>query len=301
MCVGTGSKDSTTRKGNAVKLTNKKLSTVQRALVFGPPKVGKTQLVSELAKSFYLDWFDLENGYATLLKLPEEARERIEIFSIPDTKVFPIAIETMLKVITGNKTEICHVHGKVSCPLCKAAHTKGEIEAEYFSAIELNTLPANHIFVVDSLTQLAVSTMNHLTKTQGDLYKPEWPDYRNQGQLMDKFLSQVAQASYNVVCISHELEIEQESGVKKLVPVSGTTNFSRNTSKYFDHVVYCDIKNGKHIAASKTTYSNAVQTGSRTDVDMQREGASGLLEVFKTPRAAPLTPGMIAAAQLKGV
>ena len=256
-----------------MKLTEKKHSKTSRVLVYGEPKSGKTQLAAALASKYKLIFIDLENGYETLLKLPQEYQERIELISIPDTKVFPIAIETMLKVITGNRVEICDAHGKVGCAVCKK-------EQASFSVIELNSLSSDTVVVVDSLTQLSNSAMNFLTKTQDDTYKPEWTDYRNQGQLLDKFLSQIQQAKFNVVCITHVVETELEDGSKKLVPVCGTTAFSRNTAKYFDHVVYCEIKNKKHNFASSTTYANNILTGSRTDIALESADAPSLLDIF---------------------
>jgi len=232
-----------------MKLTDKHHSKTSRVLIYGEPKSGKTQLAAALSSHFDLLFFDLENGYETLLKLPRIQQERIELISVPDTKVFPIAIETMLKVITGVKTRICEIHGKVECQLCKKAEPAG-----IFSEVCLNDLPTTSIVVVDSLTQLSNSAMNHLTKNQEELYRPEWGDYRNQGQLLDKFLSQIQQAKFNVICITHVVESQQEDGKAKLFPVCGTTQFSRNTAKYFDHVVYCDVKNKKHNFASSTTY-----------------------------------------------
>lgn len=263
-----------------MKLTTKKRITTQRALVYGGPKSGKTELVGNLAERFNLVWFDLEQGYATLLKLPAEWQERIDIISIPDTKVFPIAIETMLKVFSGTQTEICEQHGKVSCALC----TKNGGD---FTSISLNELGGDTIVVIDSLTQLANSAMNFLTKDKDDLYKPEWGDYRNQGQLMDKILSQIQQARYNIVCITHETETEMEDGKKKLVPVAGTTTFSRNTAKYFDHVVYCEIRNRKHTFGSATTFGMSMVTGSRLDVEIEKKAAPTLLDIF----ASSLTAG----------
>lgn len=273
-----------------MKLTDKKVSSTHRVLVFGAPKTGKSELAGKLAQQFNLLWFDLENGYTTLLKLPREWQERIEIVSIPDTKVFPIAIETMLKVITGARVEICETHGKVSCALCKK-------EPAPFTTVCLNDLSEDTIVVIDSLTQLSNSAMNHLTKNQEELYKPEWSDYRNQGQLLDKFLSQIQQARFNVVCITHETETEMEDGKKKLVPVAGTTSFSRNTAKYFDHVVYCEIKNRAHSFSSSTTASNMVLTGSRTDARIEDDPSHSLLPIFKGEIAKPVqTPSPASAA-----
>ncbi|HNF41184.1 MAG TPA: AAA family ATPase [Bacteroidia bacterium] len=256
-----------------MKLTSKELSNTHRVIVFGESKSGKTELVGRLAERYNLLYFDLENGFETLLKLPQEWKDRIELVSIPDTKVYPVAIETILKVLEG-KVSICEKHGKCSCIRCKK-----EPDAEYV-VVDINNLSKDVIVVIDSLTQLSNSAMNLLTADHGDEYKPDWGDYRNQGQLMDKVLSQIQQARYNIVCITHVVETEFEDGRKKLVPLAGTPNFSRNSAKYFDHVVYCEVKNKKHEFASSTTYSSSVLSGSRTDVAIEKSAKPSLLEIF---------------------
>ena len=286
------------------KLSTMKHTSTHRVCVYGEPKSGKTQLAGELSKEFDILYFGLENGHETLLKLPYEQQERIDCILIPDSRVFPIGIETMLKVVTGNKVEICEEHGKVSCALCKK-------DQKAFSIVELNALPKTTIVVIDSLTQLAVSAMAHITKGQADDYKYEWDDYRKQGTLMDKFLSQIQQAKYNVICITHVTETEQEDGRKKLVPVAGTTNFSRNTAKYFDHVVYCELKNKKHNFASSTTYSNNILTGSRTDVALESSQSPSLISIFKeeiseqakqeVAKVQAAVPGKVALSNLKNL
>lgn len=250
-----------------------------RICVYGEPKSGKTQLCGELAKTFNLIWFDLENGFETLFKLPPTAQERIDLIRIPDTKVYPIAIETMLKVISGNPVDICIEHGKVSCPVCKKENK--EFNHVDFSSIQNDP---NTIVVIDSLTQLSNSAMNFLTKGKDETYKPEWGDYSAQGHLMDKFLSQVQQSPFNIICITHITETTLEDGKKKLVPVSGTTTFSRNTAKYFDHVIYCEIKNKAHAFSSSTTASNLILTGSRTDFKIEEEKLQSLVGIFSEGR-----------------
>lgn len=278
------------------KLTEKKLSKTHRVLVYGEPKSGKTQLAAALAENYKILFIDLENGYETLLKMPVSWQQNVEIISIPDTKVFPIAIETVLKIVTGAPVEICDEHGKVGCAICKK-------DSLPFTRVCLNELTDDWIVVVDSLTQLSNSAMNHLTKGQADTYKPEWTDYRNQGQLLDKFLSQVQQAKYNIVCVTHVVETELEDGRKKLVPVCGTTAFSRNTAKYFDHVVYCEIKNKKHNFASSTTYANNVLTGSRTDIALESSDSPSLLAIFAEAgtKSAGASPGEKSLSTLKSM
>lgn len=264
-----------------MKLTHKLPSVTQRVLIYGPPKAGKTQLAASLASDFDLLWFDLENGYATLLKLPTESQERIELISIPDTRSFPIAIETMLKVMLGMRVEICNIHGKIGCAICKK-------EGADYTVVELNTLPNSTVVVVDSLTQLTNSAIANITKNQPDDYKMDFSDWGNLKTLVEKFLSHVQAAKYNIVCISHEEEVTMEDGRSKIVPVCGSSKSSRNTAKYFDHVVYCEVKNKKHLASSATTFSNNILTGSRTDVRLEDSVTSSLLSIFKAAPASTL-------------
>lgn len=256
-----------------MKLSNKPASEVNRVLIYGPPKVGKTQLAGTVAKFKNVIWFDLEKGWSTLSKLPEEYKERIEIISIPDTRSFPIAIETCLKVIKGAKVNICEEHGKVSCPMC-IKDSKPMVE------VELSKLGTDTVVVFDSLTQLTNSAIAHITKGKPDDYKLEYNDWGNLGKLMDIFLSHIQQANYNVICISHESEAELEDGKIKLVPVAGTRNFSRNTAKYFDHVIYAEVKNRKHNFYSSTTGANNLNTGSRTGIALETNGEQTLDSIF---------------------
>ena len=89
-----------------------------------------------------------------------------------------------------------------------------------------------------------------------------------------------------------------EDGRKKIVPVCGSSKSSRNTARYFDHVIYCELKNKKHCFASSTTYSNQVLTGSRSDVMLESSTNPSLLEIFKQPNKAPDTPANKALSQL---
>jgi len=100
---------------------------------------------------------------------------------------------------------------------------------------------------------------------------------------METFLSHVQQANYNVICISHETEAELEDGKTKLVPVAGTRNFSRNTAKYFDHVVYAEVKNKKHSFYSSTTSASNLNTGSRTGIVLENISGSPLISMFSQP------------------
>lgn len=280
------------------KLSTKKASATQRVMLFGAPKSGKSLIAGKLSEYYKILWVDLENGHETLFQLPEAWQDNIELISIPDTRIYPIAIETVLKMVKG-PVSICEAHGKVNCMICKREHTKAlkdlkvaegedeeaakkELYAEYFVDTNLPALPSDYVVVFDSLTQLSNSAIAHITKNEADDYKLQFDDWGNLGKLLDIFLSQIQQAGYNVIVISHEVEAESEGSKKRtLVPVGGTRNFSRNIAKYFDHVVYCERKNKKHVFASSTSYATNILTGSRTDISMELLESDSLLPIFK--------------------
>src|SRR5690606_734224 len=105
------------------------------------------------------------NGIDTLLKLPESQKERIEVISLPDTRSYPIAIETCLKVIKGGPVKICEAHGKVDCAVCKKDPAAAYVE------LHLNNLGLDTIVVFDSITQLTNSAIANITKGQSEDYK----------------------------------------------------------------------------------------------------------------------------------
>jgi hypothetical protein len=174
------------------------------------------------------------------------------------------------------KVEICETHGKCSCMVCKKAEAPTVV-------VDLPNLGHDSVVVFDSLTQLSNSAISFITKTQPDDYKLNYDDWGNLGKLLDIFLSHIQQAGYNVIVISHETEAETEGKKKTLVPVGGTRNFSRNIAKYFDHVVYAERKNKKHVFASSTNYATTILTGSRSNVCLESCGdeVPSLLRIFR--------------------
>lgn len=265
-----------------MKLTDYQESLARKILVYGAPKTGKTDLVGGLAKEYKLWWFDLEDGIKTLMhssRIEKEWLGNIEYFHVADTQVFPVAVETLLKVIKGGPQLICHAHGQVNCVKCKLLQEKGN------STINTSTFTNSDILVIDSVSQLAASVMNYI---QRDVIlkdnfdkKAEWDDYAKQGRIMDRIFSILQQAPFNVVVISHEQLVEQEDGKKKLVPIGGTSQFSKTFAKYFDDVAYCDIVNKKHKVATSTTYSGSIVLGSRTGKELEKQEKPSLLELFK--------------------
>jgi len=260
-------------------------ATRAKVLVYGAPKTGKTALVGKLAEHFTLHWVDLENGIKTLLNpaiLDPKFRKNVNVISIPDHRLYPIAIDTVREVIRGGVKKICAAHGKVNCPLCAK-----DAEAKY-SELDIAKFGANDILVIDSLSQLANSAMNkgilkELQKPGGEEYKKTFTDYAVQGSLMEQVLSFIQVVDINVVAISHELESESLEGREKIVPVAGTRNFSLNAAKYFDSVVHCTVVNKQHRAYSSSTYSPTIITGSRlaVNVDEKKGDELSLLSLFQ--------------------
>jgi hypothetical protein len=257
-----------------------------KVLVYGAPKSGKTALVGKLAAGgFNLHWLDLENGIKTLLNpamLDPKFRKNVNVITVPDHRLYPVAIDTVREIIRGGAKKICVSHGKIACPLC------GKDATAKFSEIDLSKFGANDILVIDSLSQLANSAMNkgiikELQKPGGEEYKKTFTDYAVQGSLMEQVLSFIQVVDVNVVAISHELESESLEGREKIVPVAGTRNFSLNSAKYFDTVVHCAIVNKQHRAYSSSTYSPTIITGSRlsVDVDEKKGDELSLLSLFK--------------------
>jgi hypothetical protein len=264
-----------------MKLTDKTKSIVHHILLYGPPKSGKTKLVGTLASKYKLIWFDLESGYKTLLQLPKESQENIELISLPDTPSFPVAIQTCLQVIKGTKTKICEAHGVNTCALC--LKTQGA-----FTAVELNACdPSDTIVVFDSSTQLTASSICFVNKGQPVEYKMQTDDWGNVGKLNEAFYSHVQNAPFNIIVIAHDIDLaKKENDPKHVVPSAGSRNFSRNFAKFFDDVIYCEVKNGRHIAASSTLYSGGILTGSRTGIALENDksGAVNLLDLFDPDR-----------------
>lgn len=250
----------------------------KRAIVYGDPFTGKTTLVAKLSAEFKLKWLDIEHGASSIMRnVPKQFHGNIDLIQIPDTKTNPIAAETALKIFDGGKCVICTVHGKVSCPLC------AKVTDATFSEICLRDMKRDEIFVLDSSTQLTQSIMNHITRAKPADYKPDWDDYSVQGRLLDKMFSQMQGGGYNCVIISHAALVgtEKSEKITKLVPIGGTSNYSRTFAKYFDEVIYCELLNGKHRFTSKTGASPQVITGSKSNIAIEDMAEPSLIPFFK--------------------
>lgn len=262
------------------KLNKLSPTTSPSVMLFGAPFTGKSLLAGKLAEHFNLIYVDMEDGHDVLFQLPEEWQEKVEVIELPDTSSYPIAIETCLKMVKM-KVKICWKHGKVGCPSCSREYP------DNFTEFDPNNVPDDTIVIFDSSTQLTSSAINHITKAKPDDYKLEYDDWGSLGKLMDVFFSHIQNAPYKCIVISHVTEAEQEDGKKLLFPVAGSRNFSTNVAKFFDHVVYLERKNKKHLAASSTKYHNGIMSGSRTNAKLEdMDEHATLLSIFAPDKVA---------------
>jgi len=254
---------------------------LERILIFSDPNMGKTFALGQLAAKFHLHWIDLESGVKTLLQanFPKELRKNVTVYSIPDNAVNPVGIRTMLKLVDTVRTKkpisICEAHGVANCPECIKADAPRQV-------ICLPDLGPTDCLIIDGLNQLQASAMASIRFGKDDMSKAEWDDYGNQGSLMSKILS-IFQTGLtcHLGCTSHPIEVEMEDGSKKLVPIAGTTNFSRNTAKYFDHIVYIKMVGNKRQFISLSTTNAKISAGSRYSIDLSKDSEPSLLKLFQ--------------------
>jgi len=263
----------------------------KRVLIYGQPKSGKTFLAATLAKVPSIKrifWFDLENGSATLLNpelgLTPEQMGRVEVFSLPDTKTNPIAIETMLKVLSSKQdVTICEAHGKVSCVQCKPKITagKGTVSGKNFPFPAITSLRETDCIVIDSLSQLGDSAFEVATRlTAGD--KNSYAKYGEQGRLLSDACSMIQQLRTNIVCLTHVTVNEAEDTKREtVIPLCGTRNFSLKLSKYFSTVVYLSVEMKKFKAGSSPNYKVNIVAGDRLGVKLEDIKEPTMEAIFK--------------------
>jgi hypothetical protein len=258
-----------------------------KALVYGPPKSGKTVLVGKLAEAgFTMHFLDLDHGIKSLMNpemLKPVARKNIQVYSLPDHRMYPIAIDTVRAILKGGLRKFCHAHGKINCPLCSKV-----ADAKWYE-IDILKFTDKDVLVIDTLSQLSNSAMSKVTLKElqapgGEEYKQTFNDYAKQGQYMEEVLSLIQVLDVNIICISHDIDSEKVESTKEyLVPIVGTRNFSKLAAKYFDEVVYVSIVNKKHSVMNTSTSAGNVLTGGRSGVKLDglKDTEISLLPLFK--------------------
>ena len=249
----------------------------QKVLVYGPPKSGKTLLVGRLAEAGYnLTILDLDLGCITLVhNLSDEAKERVDVIQIPDTKERPQGIETVSQIFRdpAKLHKICEEHGRINCPTCTR-------ENKEFYSLNISEFTSKHVLVIDSFSQLSDSCMAYvasdvkgldLNDKLGEYTRVEFKHYDAQGRILSAICSAIQAAKFNVVVITHDQDVGGEH-TESIVPKGGTRNFAKSFGRYFDHIVYTEVMNKKHIAYSGTTDKPTVQIGGRSGVSLKEGG-----------------------------
>lgn len=267
-----------------MKASDYKQSDARHICVYGMPKTGKTELVGSLAAKFRLHVLSLDGGVKTWFAPNSVAKahlDNIEIYPIPDSQLFPVAAQTMIKVMRGGPCKICHQHGIVDCPApgCKVEGM--------FSTLDLRTFDVKKdILVIDHYAQLMDSVTNNihkaeLSKDNFDI-KSDWDDYLKQGNYGDRYGTTIQNAPYNCVVITHETLAPMQDGTKKIAPCGGTRNASSDFGKYFDDIVYTEIMGGKYVASCDATDKSRVVVGSRSGKKLvaDKNGRYSLLDLF---------------------
>lgn len=246
-------------------------------LIYGSPKIGKTQLAATIAKVPTIKtvyWFDIENGSETLITmvrnrvLSEEQAAKIVLYKIPDTKELPMAMETILKCLTVRADHmICEAHGKINCVACATKNATGQVDKFTGTPFNITKCTADDVVVIDSANALGVSVLNYYLRGKSVDYKPGWDEYGPQGLVLTDVLLTIQGARRtNFIATTHELSITTEENDKEIdryYPVIGTKNFSLQCGKYFTHIAYLEKKLGRHVGGTSSVYRKDVLTGSR--------------------------------------
>lgn len=258
-----------------MKLSEKEESPYTRALVYGMSGVGKTTLVSKLARNpnRRLIWCSLDNDVDVLRKLTPEEQDRVDLIDLPDTASYPIAAQTLMQLFKLQTGKICHAHGVWACAVC----IKNKAP---FTSVDFTKLDSRHVVVIDTGSQLGRSILAHVIKNQPVDYKPERDDWGALRKFTEFFASQFQGARFNLIVICHAIDAELKDKSTKLIPDFGSKPMAMTFGKAFSHVIYMSVLNKKHRAFSKSTHADNIFTKSRTDFAIEELAEPSLETLF---------------------
>lgn len=271
-------------------------------MIYGEPFTGKSHLAATVCElGFRVIWISTDRGLEHLRLLSDEAKERLEIIYLPDSRDNPVAYTSTMGIFSGRYLSICHQHGAKNCRFCQQNNLG-------VTPVQLEKCGHDTVVVLDHLTQVSESAMNlairySINKKEKDannitwsmtdedalvLYKPGYGQWQYLWNYMSELLNKIQMAPYHVVAISHVVETRQEDGERRLVPHGGSDRFSRTVPRYFDHIITTEVMNGRHVFSSATTDKTKLIAGSRTDISISKLTKEG-----ERPSLAPFFNGEI--------
>jgi hypothetical protein len=287
-----------------VKLGSYRKNAAVHIMIYGEPFTGKSTLAATVAlqPGRRIIWIAVDNSIVHLEKLPPEAQDRIDFIPLPDSRDNPVGYLALRRIFKRLPAKLCHLHGAHECAWCAANNRD-------FSLVDLRNAGAETTVVIDHITQIVSSALsvairysvNHKEVDANnrkfdtsnmdealDYFKPGYGQWQYLWNFMEGIFQGIQSAPYNVVAISHVVETKLEDGNKRLVPHGGSDRFSRNVTRYFDHIITSEVYNGKHKFSSTTTASTSLIAGSRNETDI-----NNFLDSNERPTLLPFFTGEI--------
>ena len=259
----------------------------QATLIYGSPFTGKTLLAGTLAKLPHIQriwWLDLERGINVLrsthipehLKLTEQEAQKIIPITFSDTASEPIAASRIYSLFTT--TTPLHVNQEEGRLFTQSPANVDTVEWQ--SPLKMAD---NEAIVIDSLSQLT-SSVEAMFRNEGLTKFEFWGAVQ---QRMHAILGVIQAAHIPVVAITHivvdEVEVMAASSTGKVTtksnprmvndtrttkvyPLVGSKATSFNAARYFNHALFCLVKDGRYwVVSSPTTldYTNPGTTSGR--------------------------------------
>lgn len=262
----------------ALKKKREEESSTHSILIYGDSGSGKTRLAataSLLPEIQNIYWIDLENSRDTIfsMDLPDWALKKIKLFTLLDTRKEPHVMNTILRMFSS-KTDIpiCEEHGRMNCLLCNS-------EKKPFQTFNLTKMTHNDLLVLDSGSQLADCGVNALLKGQPEEAILQIQEYGTINNWLSAIFQVIQIGRFvSTVVLTQTYYDEEYSGTgpnktlvrTRLFPLVGTKNYSTKVGKFFGTTIFLEVKGGKHIGGSSTTYRVNVQTKSRLNVAVEK-------------------------------
>lgn len=278
-------------------------------LIWGDPRTGKTRLAATIARVPLVKriwWFDLENGWATLLQmiktgvLSKEEGDKFRVIRVQDSPDSPLAFETIGKALGVRREQFfCETHGREIENCVKNKGCTKESLTTRFCLTEI-TDSEEDVIVIDTASQLGDSVTNYVMSGKALGTRIELDQYGTIRKTMSSLMQHIQSGKQNVIVCSHVLPVEMVGSSttdifnpmkdgkaetqQRLYPLMGSQPFSVSCGKYFQNIIYTEIRLGAHRAGSDSLFRPNVLTGSRNGWRIEDEKSADLSLLFEKIR-----------------